>query len=177
MRINIKHIATFRRLECNIWRQYLGARRGERPGGRGMSRCEENLPISELKMSNFDQNRTFHFLDAMRPGRQWMTWPKTIVAINIHQHFGRSCTANMSICCQHLGPISPTCNINISAVRNQFLCQSLPPGRTHARRGAHAAPERAVGGRRAVPRAEAHVAALSPSSARLITAQQTPPVS
>ena len=126
--VNIKHIATFRRLERNIWRQYLGARCGKRPGGRGKSRCEENLPISVLEMANFDQNRTFHFLGAMRPGRQWTAWSKTIVTINIHQHFGRSCTANMSICCQHLGPISPTCNIYISGDPNQLIRKALDHG-------------------------------------------------
>ena len=123
--VNIKHIATFRRLERNIWRQYLGARCGERPWGRGKSRCEENLPISELKMANFDQNRTFHFLGAMRPGRQWTAWPKTIVTINIHQHFGRSFTANMSTYCQHFGPMLSTLNIYISGGRNQLISTSL----------------------------------------------------
>ena len=54
MRINIKHIATFRRLECNIWRQYLGARRGERSGWRGKPPREENLPIFELKLPIFE---------------------------------------------------------------------------------------------------------------------------
>ena len=125
MRINLKHIATFRRLERNIWRQYLGARCGKRPGGRGKSRCEENLPISVLKMANFDQNRTFHFLGAMRPGRQWTAWSKTIVTINIHQHFGRSCTANISTYCQYFGVRLAICNIHISGDPKQLICQSL----------------------------------------------------
>ena len=123
--VNIKHIATFRRLERNIWRQYLGARCGKRPGGRGKSRCEENLPISVLEMANFDQNRTFHFLGAMRPGRQWTAWSKTIVTINIHQHFGRSCTANISTYCQYFGVRLAICNIHISGDPKQLLCQAL----------------------------------------------------